>query len=214
MAEVTIPDFLTGVRRRTRTYDLGADNAAEVFQALVDLITPAGTFIPTALTTEPDGDGWKMCNGQALTKTAYPRLYAIFGGTYGETSLTFNLPDLSGRTVMGAKIGLGLLALAGSADVTLTEAQLPPHTHGVTDPGHVHTVTDPGHSHSAAEAAPSNNAASGGGQTSALSGSTGSATTGLSVDSATTGIGIGSTGSGDPVDITPPVVGVNWLVRT
>ena len=107
-----------------------------------------------------------------------------------------------------------------------------PHAHAVTDPGHSHTVTDPGHAHSAASPAGAADSAAGGDTTSAEAGSTGSSSAGITIDSATTGISIqettatGSnaaattgitvqdTGGGGSFDIIPPVVGVNWLIRT
>jgi len=104
-----------------------------------------------------------------------------------------------------------------------------PHDHAVTDPGHVHTVTDPGHTHAAAAATTTGTAGTDAG---GAAGNTGSATTGITVDSATTGltvdeetaggtnstettgITIADTGGDQPFDIIPPVVAVNWIIRT
>lgn len=250
MAQVDIPDFSTS-RRRTRTYDTPSENTQAVIDAIAALLVPAGTFIPTALSEEPEGGAWKLCNGQALSKADYPRLYAAFGSRFGETDTTFNLPDMSGRAVMGVGPSLTLGGLAGQAKVTLSIAQMPrhghavtdpghthvftgtPHSHTVTDPGHSHTVTDPGHAHSVDEAGGTADAATGTDEVTAQGGGTsGNATTGVSIDTAMTGvsvddataggsnassqtgISIGETGNGQPVDITPPVIGVNWLVRT
>lgn len=172
---------------------------------------PTGTLRTSLSATEPAG--WKACNRQALSKAAYAELYALIGDTFGSTTETFNLPDLTDRVLVGA----GTIALAefgGASSVTLTEANLPSHTHTVTDPGHSHAVTDPGHTHSAGEASGSADAATGGDVASATSGTTGSATTGLTVNSATTGISIGSTGGGQPFNITPLGMGVTVLVKT
>lgn len=176
-------------RRRTRVYDTPTDLAA-----LLEIACPAGTIISTLATTEP-GDGWKLCNGQSLPKSDYPRLYAIIGGTFGEDATTFNLPDLRGRMPYGAANDGQLMTLGGAASVQLTVAQLPPHSHGVNDPGHTHS----------APAAPTNNAFSGSGRNSVTSGSTGSATTGITIQ---------ETGDGEPVPILPPYIAVNWMVRT
>lgn len=35
----------------------------------------------------------------------------------------------------------------GAKTTTLTTAELPAHSHAITDPGHTHDVTDPGHTH-------------------------------------------------------------------
>lgn len=232
MAQVDIPDFET-YRRRTRTYDTPSENTQAAIEAIAALLVPAGTFIPTALSKEPEGGVWKLCNGQTLSKTDYPRLYAAFGGQFGETATTFNLPDMSGRTVMGVDSGLTLGGFAGQANVTLSVNQMPPHDHAIIDPGHTHnftgtphghTVSDPGHTHLVDRAGSTADAATGTDQVTVQGGGvSGSATTGISVDDAAaggsnasseTGIAIDETGNGQPVDITPPVIGVNWLVRT
>lgn len=250
MAQVDVPKIITH-RRRTRTYDTARDDTQSVIDAILGLLVPAGTFIPTALSEEPEGDAWKLCNGQALSKADYPRLYATFGNRFGETDTTFNLPDMRGRAVMGVGPNLTLGGVTGRSEVTLSVAQLPPHGHGVndpghthafsgephghtiTDPGHIHTVTDPGHTHSVDAVSGTADAATGTvAATIQSGGSSGSATTGISIDTAMTGVtvddataggsntssltgvSIGETGDGQPVDITPPVFGVNWLVRT
>lgn len=215
-------------RRRTRTYDAGNDLTTAV-DALLELICPAGTLVPTMLSGEP-GEGWKLCNGQALRKQDYPRLYAILGSAYGETSTTFNLPDLRGKMPLGATGSIPLRSAGGAAQVTLTVQQLPAHAHAVTDTGHTHAftgtphshgVTDPGHQHNAARI----NAAqrTGGAADGGAPGMTSTATTGITINnataggsnaSATTGITLGDTGSGQAIPILPPYIAVNWMVRT
>ncbi len=190
---------------------------------------PTGTLRTSLSATEPSG--WKVCNGQALDKTAYAELHAVIGDTFGGTTTTFNLPDMTNRVLVGA----GTIALAefgGASSVTLTEANLPSHTHAVADPGHSHAVTDPGHTHGvtdtghthgSGEPASSADAAAGSDVTSATSGTTGSATTGVAVDSATTGVTVDSqttgltiaaTGGGEPFSIMPLGMGVAVLVKT
>lgn len=190
---------------------------------------PAAAVLRYAGTTEPSG--WLFCNGQAVSKSTYANLYAVIGGTYGETSSTFNVPDYRNRIGMGAGSTVALGATAGASTVTLSTANLPAHSHGVTDPGHghavtdpghVHTVTDPGHTHSTGQPVGAADSGTGANTTSATAGTTGSSTTGLTVNSATTGltvndgttgITIQDTGSGQAVNILPPVVGVNWIIK-
>ena len=90
--------------------------------------------------------GWLVCAGQALSRTDYADLFAVVGTTFGAPSgSTFNLPDLRGRVTAGRDIDQGgyadrlttpnsrtLGATGGTQTVTLTEAQMPEHTHDVT----------------------------------------------------------------------------------
>lgn len=46
---------------------------------------------------------WLICNGAAVSRTTYSSLFSIVGETYGagDSSTTFNLPDLRGRVIAG-----------------------------------------------------------------------------------------------------------------
>jgi microcystin-dependent protein len=190
---------------------------------------PSAAVLRYAGSTEPAG--WLLCNGQAVSKSTYANLYTIIGGTYGETSTTFNVPDYRNRIGMGAGSTVPLGGTAGATTATLSIANLPAHSHGVTDPGHshavddpghAHTVDDPGHTHSTGQPVGAVDSGTGTDTTSATSGTTGSSTTGVTVESATTGlevndgttgIEIQDTGSGQSFSIVPPVVGVNWIIK-
>lgn len=81
--------------------------------------------------------GWAFCNGQALQVAQYPQLFALIGYTYGGSGGSFNVPDLTnlipvgtGTSASGKNYALG--QQGGSASVTLTDANLPPHTHTLT----------------------------------------------------------------------------------
>jgi microcystin-dependent protein len=47
--------------------------------------------------------GWLKCNGAAISRTTYAKLFAVTGTTYGvgNGSTTFNLPDLRGEFIRG-----------------------------------------------------------------------------------------------------------------
>lgn len=90
----------------------------------------AGTSAPT---------GWLLCQGQAVSRTTYVTLWEIIGTTYGvgNGSTTFNLPDLRGRTAIGAGQGPGLTnrnlgVTVGAETHTLTVSQMPVHNHGMS----------------------------------------------------------------------------------
>lgn len=106
---------------------------------------------------------WLICDGSALDTTAYATLFAVIGYTYGGSGANFNLPNLQDRFGLGASATNALAATGGEATHVLTAAEIPAHTHPITDhththtvnqtphghgdPGHTHGVNDPGHAH-------------------------------------------------------------------
>lgn len=78
---------------------------------------------------------WSYCDGSTIQIRSNTALFSILGTTYGGNGqTTFMLPDLKGRVVLGAGQGTGLSFYdlgqqSGTNSVTLTAAQLPPHTH-------------------------------------------------------------------------------------
>ena len=122
----------------------GTDIAAGTITA-ANLATGAafvsGMIMPYAGTSDPTG--WLMCYGQAIDQTTYADLYAAIGGTYGSSGSNFNVPDLRGRVIAGQDDmggssanrltspinGDTLGAAGGSQSHTLTEAQMPAHSH-------------------------------------------------------------------------------------
>jgi microcystin-dependent protein len=81
--------------------------------------------------------GWLPCDGQLLSPTQYPSLYAVLGTRYGGDGVTtFGVPDMRGRAAVGAGHGTDLTPRAlgeagGQETVSLTVAQIPAHTHSV-----------------------------------------------------------------------------------
>jgi microcystin-dependent protein len=79
--------------------------------------------------------GYAPAAGQLMSISQNSALFALLGTTYGgDGQVTFGLPDLRGRVVVGAGTGRDGIPYvvgqtAGSANITLTSAQLPAHTH-------------------------------------------------------------------------------------
>lgn len=92
-----------------------------------------------------DHIGWLKCDGRALQVTDYYFLWQVIGYSFGSnTSNDFKLPNPAGRVpgVIGAGSGLTARSLGdtlGEETHVLTVAEMPTHSHGVTDPGHTHT---------------------------------------------------------------------------
>jgi microcystin-dependent protein len=104
---------------------------------------PVGSIINFAsATTVPPG--WLACNGQAVSRTDYARLFAVCGTTYGsgDGSTTFNIPNLNDRTVVGPG-GRSVGASGGAATVSLSVANMPAHNHNSSG-GHSHSIVGTG----------------------------------------------------------------------
>lgn len=90
------------------------------------IILFAGNFEPR---------GWAFCNGQLLSIAQNTALFSLLGTTYGGNGqTTFALPDLRGRVPLHFGQGPGLsdyiLGESGGAEqVTLTQGQMPAHSH-------------------------------------------------------------------------------------
>jgi microcystin-dependent protein len=86
-----------------------------------------GTFNPA---------GWAFCKGQLLPISEFDTLFNLIGTTYGgDGQETFGLPDLQGRIAVhqgqGASQRYVIGEQGGVEEVTLTNPQMPMHTHGM-----------------------------------------------------------------------------------
>jgi microcystin-dependent protein len=111
---------------------------------------PIGTILETLRDTAPTN--FALCQGQTLTaaESVYPALWAALPAAFKSGS-DIILPDMRGRVNIGAGTGAGLTArtlggTGGTETHTLTQAEMPVHTHtqnahGHTQSGHVHSVT-------------------------------------------------------------------------
>lgn len=76
-------------------------------------------------------DGYLLCDGSAVSRTQYTKLYQIIGDAYGagDGSTTFNLPDLRMTFPIGADTLNPIGTTGGEAAHALTVDELPEHTH-------------------------------------------------------------------------------------
>lgn len=100
----------------------------------------AGNFAPRS---------WAFCDGQLLPVSQNTALFSLIGTTYGgDGRSTTALPNLKGRIPMHPGRGPGLTARrlgqrGGTEMVSLTEAQMPNHTHTLRGTNNPSTVFIP-----------------------------------------------------------------------
>ncbi|HEY2069736.1 MAG TPA: tail fiber protein [Rhizomicrobium sp.] len=90
-----------------------------------------GTYAPA---------GWLACSGQQVTISEYEVLFTLIGTTYGGDGITtFALPNLQSRIPVGMGQGTApgntahpIGQTGGVESVTITQQQLPAHTHTMT----------------------------------------------------------------------------------
>jgi microcystin-dependent protein len=104
--------------------------------------TPVGTVIWRPYTPVPSG--YVAAEGQSLLRTTYPNLHALAAADgyphgSGDGVNTFNIIDMRGRFPLGYGTGTAADATAhtlgqeaGTETHTLTDNQIPAHTHNVT----------------------------------------------------------------------------------
>ena len=99
--------------------------------------------IPTGSITMFAGNqapaGYLLCDGSQVSRTTYANLFTVIGTTYGvgDGETSFNLPNLGGRVPMGVGTNdnthtFNLGATGGEYEHTLTQSEMPYHTHDLT----------------------------------------------------------------------------------
>ena len=97
---------------------------------------PTGAFMPFGGSVAPAG--FLLCDGSAVSRTTYAALFAVMGTNYGvgDSSTTFNVPDMMGRVPVGLDAANANLEAAdalgetgGEENHTLSIAETPAHYH-------------------------------------------------------------------------------------
>jgi microcystin-dependent protein len=175
---------------------------------------PLGGLMPYIGLSAPNS-AFVLPFGQAISRTTYATLFSLISTTFGagDGSTTFNVPDLRGRGVFGQDnmggSAAGRITVAGgnfdgtvlgntggAQNHTLTTAEMPVHSHGVTDPSHAHSYNTTGGTQAQFAAS---------GPTAGFTGST----TGI----ASTGISINNAGSGNAHTVLSPAIVLPYILR-
>jgi len=184
------------------------------------IYTPVGSILTYAGVASPNG--WLLCDGREVSKTTYPRLFAIIGNLYGTpvNNTNFVLPNLVDRVPVGKKNDNSVGNSGGNSSITLSVSQLPSHTHtGTSDVSgahnhtgtsdlsgahnhtgtsglsgsHNHTINDPGHTHS--QTTINDDFNNSGGNPPGFTGDSAGSRTWNNISTAYTGISVNSDGS-------------------
>lgn len=139
---------LTYERNWEQLSGVTAENAAAAFADVLNswLDSEDACMIGTVIAyiTDAPPSGALMCDGSAYLRADYPTLYNALDAAFIVDSDTFIVPDLRGRTVIGAGSGSGLTArsvndIGGAESVQLSTGEMPAHSH--TNTPHAHGYT-------------------------------------------------------------------------
>ena len=204
---------------------------------------PIGSLTMWAGATASPPANWLICDGRTLDYGATPAYLALFNviGRAFNTALTgtqFALPNLVQNFPLGAGTN-PVGTTGGSYGVTIATANLPAHAHPITDVTHSHTAYQSGHSHNLIIGSHSHTFAewstnsSGIGtavradtanywqtyqtastSTQALGGNTDTQTPPVGVNPQGTGLSTTqNTGGGAAINVIPPFVALNFIIR-
>jgi microcystin-dependent protein len=100
--------------------------------------------------------GYALCNGQLLPINQNAALFSLLGTFYGGNgTTTFALPNLQGATPLHIGTGFSIGQRGGEANHTLTQGEMPGHTHQLQgDPAAATTPAAAGHVWAANTASP------------------------------------------------------------
>lgn len=92
------------------------------FEPYVGQIMPCGFNFPPR--------GWAFCDGSLLAISQNTALFSLLGTRFGgDGKVTFALPDLRGRAILGAASGDFVGEERGTTTVTLTITEMAVHSH-------------------------------------------------------------------------------------
>jgi microcystin-dependent protein len=146
--------------------------------------------------------GWLLCDGSSVSTTTYAALYGKTGVKFGNSggAGTFDLPNLTSKIACGIPATTNPGGTGGANSLTLSESQMPDHTHTVSDPGHDHPQWTYGGGSGPVGAGTSPSGAKN--------------TSAIDTQTATTGITISNTGGSTSFDNRPAYLELCFIIKT
>ena len=113
-------------------FNIAGELSDAVVDGIADRIAPCGVIHAYGGSVMPS-DYWLPCNGQAVSRDAYPKLFARYGTAFGagDGTTTFNLPNPRNRALVGSGDEYAIAETFGVKEVVLADADVPKHYHGV-----------------------------------------------------------------------------------
>jgi microcystin-dependent protein len=120
--------------------DMSPEDVAEAWSTVLSIVRdapmfPVGTLFYSIATSQPAN--MIQCNGQALLMADWPELMAVYPTILKNYPVTgqFIVPDARGRSFVGdgtdpTGFNWAFLSTGGERQHTLTQAEMPAHTHG------------------------------------------------------------------------------------
>ena len=223
-------------------------NIDAIDTAIYNAQTAANTGVTNAAAAQATANTGVANAAAALARANTVAVYGmimLWAGQYSQIPAHWHLcdgtagtPDLRDRFIVGSGASYAPGYTGGSVTTTLQWGHMPPHNHGINDPGHAHGVADPGHSHGVGDPGHSHGvpgafAVQGGsysqeGTNSRLFAfnnnpgtdvrgtgiSIGASLTGVQIYGAGTGISTASAGSGAAFDQRPPYLSLCYIMYT
>lgn len=93
-----------------------------------------GLIIPYMGKIESLPSQYLLCDGGTYEATDYPALWDVIDDSWKTSPTQFVTPDLANRVVMGASLSRPIGTEVGSETHTLSEAEMPSHSHTYTPP--------------------------------------------------------------------------------
>ena len=95
---------------------------------------PIGSIVMWPGDTAPDG--WLLCDGTTYKRNDFENLFNVIGNKYNNGVIlfdSFKVPNLQSRFPLGASSEYTLGKMDGESTHELTEAEMPPHSHQLTE---------------------------------------------------------------------------------